>query len=55
MEVFHVIHVRWLSKREVFGSFLELRRAVKPSVSERPAGYPEIDDCNWGALLKATV
>jgi len=51
--MFHVIHVCWLSKREVFGSFLELSHAVKPSVGERPAGYPEIDDCNLGAVLKA--
>lgn len=53
MEIFHVIHARWLSKREVFGRFLELCHEVKPSVNERPAGYPEIDDYNWGALKKA--
>jgi hypothetical protein len=52
VEMFHVIHVRWLSKRDVFGRFLKLSRAVRPSVSAKPAGYPEIDDCNWGALLK---
>jgi len=55
VEMFHVFHGRWLSKREVFGRFLELHHAVKPSVSERPAGYPEIDDYNWGALLKAVA
>jgi predicted GNAT family N-acyltransferase len=53
--MFNVTHVRWLSKREVFGRFLELRHAVKPSVSERSASYPEIDDYNGGALLKAAA
>lgn len=54
VEMFHVIHVCWLST-VFFGRFLELRHAVKPSVSERPAGYPEIDDCNLGALPKAAA
>jgi hypothetical protein len=51
--MFHANHVRWLSNKEVFGRFLELRCAIKPSVSERPAGYPEVNDCNWIALMKA--
>jgi hypothetical protein len=55
VEMFHVIHVRWLSKRDVFSRLLELSHAIKPSASERPAGYTEIDDCNWCALLKAAA
>jgi 8-oxo-dGTP pyrophosphatase MutT (NUDIX family) len=53
--MFHVIQVRWPSKREVFGRFLELHHAGNPSDSESPTSYPEIDDYNWGALLKAAA
>jgi hypothetical protein len=53
--MFHVNHVRWLSNKEVFGRFLQLRCAIKPSVSERPAGYPEVNDCDWIALMKVAA